>query len=557
MQGIYIAIEGAVGVGKTTIARRIVEKLESLSIPAKAVHEPDANHDATTHEIRRLTQDSQYPMNSRTEALLFNAARSQSLQGIAQARAQGIVCIADRSYLSTLAVQFYGRNDISNYQQLNTIIEFAVNGRWPDLTIVLDAPVDSLRQRIKDRGEQERYDNLDAATLERIRAGYLWEAKQREMPVVYATGLIDEVFQEVWRHIAVALDIKQDTTSELTAVSDVLPKRPAATALKAKTASQQDVTPGKSNKEQISKIPAMPEPSYYIPSSLPDDVQCDYCDDMDQILAAHKELVTTLTQHLQKNSTQSANDPAAHAEELLRGILPVATVDREARSIIPMPDPASAFEATASELLPQFSTETASVRFVSHRPRNELDILSDILYEHTALSLAEVKNAVETWSYAKKSDVFATYVQSHPTGKALDGLQYEWEFLTPFTTIEDVAKTVAKTIRLQLLTPRYGYSTPKELEEAGLSDAYDEVFDMSLAAQSRLQAKGFAAEAQFATLLGHKQRWVTSVHGSHIQSLLDALPNNTREQLRAELSEVHPLFVLGLGTRLDNSANGN
>jgi thymidylate kinase len=58
----------------------------------------------------------------------------------------------DRSYLSTLAIQFYGRNDIIDYQRLNDIIAFAVGDMWPDLTVVLDAPVQMLHERARQRG---------------------------------------------------------------------------------------------------------------------------------------------------------------------------------------------------------------------------------------------------------------------------------------------------------------------------------------------------------------------------------------------------------------------
>ena len=44
-----------------------------------------------------------------------------------------------------------------------------------------------LHERLKDRYHGERFDNLDDAFLERVRAGYLWEAKQRNLPVVFAT----------------------------------------------------------------------------------------------------------------------------------------------------------------------------------------------------------------------------------------------------------------------------------------------------------------------------------------------------------------------------------
>lgn len=197
--GRYIVLEGAEGVGKTTQLELLAQKLEAAGYAVRLFREPDSQSDLTARTIRMLTQDPRYPMNTRTEVLLYNAARSQSLEIIRKARDNGVICLCDRNYLTTLAIQYYGRGDVPDYNTITNIIDFAVADMQPDMTIVLDAPVQTLRERAKGRGAGERFDNLDEAFLERVRAGYLWEAKQRGFPVVYASDAADKVGDAIWQ----------------------------------------------------------------------------------------------------------------------------------------------------------------------------------------------------------------------------------------------------------------------------------------------------------------------------------------------------------------------
>ncbi len=229
MTGKYIVIEGAEGVGKTTMVQMVGEMLMRAGLPVKIMREPESQNDLTARAIRHLTQDPRYPMNTRTEVLLYNAARSQSLEVIREARDNGIICLVDRSYLTTLAIQYYGRGDVQDYKRINDIIQFAVGDMEPDLMLVLDAPVEQLRARTKSRYAAERFDSLDGAFLERVRAGYLWEAKQRNLPVIYATGTIDEVFKDVWNHVSKAVAVRsKETSSEPQSVAEVLAANPPA-----------------------------------------------------------------------------------------------------------------------------------------------------------------------------------------------------------------------------------------------------------------------------------------------------------------------------------------
>ncbi|QQS18288.1 dTMP kinase [Candidatus Saccharibacteria bacterium] len=493
IRGKYIVLEGAQGVGKSTIADMLVHELLQLGLSARLMHEPDGKADATTSEIRRLTQDPKYPMNTRTEVLLYNAARSQSLEAVRAARDGGDIVIVDRSFLTTLAVQFYGRGDIADYRRLNEIIAFAVGDMWPDLTIVLDAPVQMLHERARQRGETERFDNLAAETLERIRAGYLWEAKQRNMPVVYATGRIDEVFEAVWRHVAVLLELEGAAVTEPTSVAAVLAKSSAAQEL---------------SLQQNAKINAE-QSTYFVPQTLPDDIQCDYCDDIERLLSDRRKLVSKLVAHLRAEDATLTDETLAKksALMLLRPLLPIACAREELRNLLTTTEPI-VFDSSMQKRIPNgFASSTERVQLVGYTPRNELNLLPAMLYESLDLPMNEVKATVEKWPYEVKSRLFLEYVRRYPHGKALAGATYEWDFLAEFGLLQDLPNELHTRVKLQMLTPRYGYDMPPEVEAAGLSDDYDAIFDQSLQLQSTLQARGFLPESQYATLLGHKQRW--------------------------------------------------
>ena len=224
-RGRYIVLEGPEGVGKTTQITELARRLQAAGLPVRVLREPDSQSDLTARALRLLTQDPRYPMNTVTEVLLYNAARSQSLQVIKKSVEQGIICLVDRNYLTTLAIQYYGRGDVPDYDAINRIISFAVNGVEPDLCMVLDAPVAVLKERAHGRGAGERFDNLDPAFLERVRAGYLWEAQQRGLPVVFATESPEQISDKIWE--LVSDNLAQRSNTQPTAVADIIKAKQA------------------------------------------------------------------------------------------------------------------------------------------------------------------------------------------------------------------------------------------------------------------------------------------------------------------------------------------
>lgn len=198
LHGLYVVLEGPEGVGKTTQIDMLAQRLRKDGYIVRQFREPDSQTDLTARAIRLLTQNPTYPMNTKTEVLLYNAARSQSLEVIKNARATGVVCLVDRNYLTTLAIQYYGRGDVPDYDTINSIIGFAVGDMEPDITVILDAPALELKERARGRGQGERFDKLDIDFLERVRAGYLVEAKARNLPVITALGTPQEINDEIW-----------------------------------------------------------------------------------------------------------------------------------------------------------------------------------------------------------------------------------------------------------------------------------------------------------------------------------------------------------------------
>ena len=232
-RGKYIVLEGPQGVGKTTQIQILAARLKSAGLSVRILREPDSQSHLTSRAIRQITQDPNYPLNSKAEVLLFNASRALSLDVIKQSVESGIICLVDRSFLSTLVMQFYGRGDIEDYSAIENIITFAVGDNHPDLTIVLDAPAQTIQERTRNRGIGERYDRLDIDFIERCRTGYLLEAKKRGFPVVFVTKTIEEVTEEIWQIVTKVLAQRTAFKKEhpATSIGDILRSGPKTASL--------------------------------------------------------------------------------------------------------------------------------------------------------------------------------------------------------------------------------------------------------------------------------------------------------------------------------------
>ncbi|MEX0856001.1 MAG: dTMP kinase [Gemmatimonadota bacterium] len=185
--GLFLALEGVEGVGKTTQARLLGEWLGELGLPYTLAREPGGT--PVGEAIRQVLLDSgAMAVPDETELLLMLAARAAFVRGVVlPTLKRGEVMVTDRFELSTFAYQGAGRGlPLDRIRSLNA---FATGGVRPDLTLVFDVPVEHGQARQRAAGKlQDRIEGEGNAFLERVRAGYLAMAAKDESVVVIDAG---------------------------------------------------------------------------------------------------------------------------------------------------------------------------------------------------------------------------------------------------------------------------------------------------------------------------------------------------------------------------------
>ena len=206
----FITFEGGEATGKSTLVRVTSTWLQEAGHTVVTVAEPGSTELGS--RLRRLVKYGKMPIGPRAEALLFIAARAQLAEEvIAPALASGAVVVSDRFGDSTLAYQGYGRGlDVEELRSLN---DAATGGLQPDLTVLLDLPVDValMRRQPRDADRFEaglaRANAADVAFHLRVRNGFLTMASEEpeRWLVVDATLPRRAVAQVVQERVAAAL----------------------------------------------------------------------------------------------------------------------------------------------------------------------------------------------------------------------------------------------------------------------------------------------------------------------------------------------------------------
>ena len=171
-QGRFITFEGGEGAGKSTQIKLLAETLKGRGLAVLTTREPGGAPAA--EEIRRLVVEGEAGRwDPLTEALLFTAARREHvLRTIRPALVQGTWVLCDRFADSTIAYQGYAQGVALD--KLAMLYEVAVGDFEPDLTLVLDMPVEEGLKRARARGgAEDRYERMGLDFHERMRRGFL------------------------------------------------------------------------------------------------------------------------------------------------------------------------------------------------------------------------------------------------------------------------------------------------------------------------------------------------------------------------------------------------
>lgn len=170
-RGKFISFEGGEGAGKSTQVRLLAGYLDSQGIRTVTTREPGGSPGA--EEIRKLLVEGAVDRwDPTTETLLLAAARRSHMnETIEPALRTGQWVLCDRFVDSTRAYQGYGQG--IEQEKIGMLQDVAIGSFKPDLTILLDIPVEEGLRRALSRGGAARYEQMDISMHVKIRDGFL------------------------------------------------------------------------------------------------------------------------------------------------------------------------------------------------------------------------------------------------------------------------------------------------------------------------------------------------------------------------------------------------
>lgn len=193
----YIVIEGQDGTGKSTQVRRLQKYYESQGKEAIIMDEPDGDL-PQAHDIHDLivVRGKEYNLEPTTNLLLFTAARLELWKKLAEpALKSGKIVISARNWWSTLAYQGYGEG-ISRSKIVRITKEIMPEQYVHPTKSVIMTTSDEVRlARQGNRGKAiETFEAKPDSFQQKVNAAYPKIAKDFDVPIVDASGTIDEVF---------------------------------------------------------------------------------------------------------------------------------------------------------------------------------------------------------------------------------------------------------------------------------------------------------------------------------------------------------------------------
>jgi dTMP kinase len=198
-QGVFLSLDGLDGTGKSTQCRLLAERLRTEGYTVTTCADPGGT--PVGDRLRRMLLHGREEMTPACQALLFMASRAQLTEEVIRpALAAGGVVVSDRYLLANVVYQ--GHAGGLDVDQLWQVGRFSTGGLEPDLTVVLDLPVEEAAARRT--APADRIEGQAEAYHLRVRLGFLAEAKRHadRMRVVDAARSVYEVHEDVWRAVA-------------------------------------------------------------------------------------------------------------------------------------------------------------------------------------------------------------------------------------------------------------------------------------------------------------------------------------------------------------------
>jgi dTMP kinase len=203
-KGLLITLEGGDGVGKTTQIVRLKKHLVEIGKDVVALREPGGT--TISEQIREVVlSNKNVGMAYTTEVLLFQAARAQIYREIVlPSLALGKVVVMDRSRDSSVIYQGMVRGfGVDIIEQLN---EISTKKTYPDVTLLLDSPVEiSLKRRMSVDGAnridceaKDFHEKIRQAYLQVARASLKKNGSNSRWQIIDASKNLEEVEEQIW-----------------------------------------------------------------------------------------------------------------------------------------------------------------------------------------------------------------------------------------------------------------------------------------------------------------------------------------------------------------------
>ncbi|MBC8178721.1 MAG: dTMP kinase [Desulfobacteraceae bacterium] len=212
----FITLEGIEGCGKSTQARRLVDRLEGAGVSSILTLEPGGT--PIGKEIRRILLDSKNKdLSPLSELFLYEADRALHMEMVikpALVKKKWVVC--DRFFDATTAYQGYARGQ--DNELIRLLNEKASLGIRPDITFLIDCPVEVGLERALKRNEimeqegQDRFEREEMNFHTAVREGYLSIAKNEPARFMVVDGTLgeDELEERIFEHIRPSLSKRSD-----------------------------------------------------------------------------------------------------------------------------------------------------------------------------------------------------------------------------------------------------------------------------------------------------------------------------------------------------------
>lgn len=203
----FITVEGVEGAGKTSCLDLLERRIRERGHQVLVTREPGGT--PMGEDLRQLLLGHRHDgMADDTELLLMFAARAEHLHAkIEPALAAGSWVLCDRFTDATYAYQGYGRG--IDLQRIATLETWVQGERRPDLTLLLDLPVEVGLERAGRRSTPDRFERQALAFFDRVRQGYLGlaAASPGRFRVIDAGQPLDKVSRQVTAAIDAFLEL--------------------------------------------------------------------------------------------------------------------------------------------------------------------------------------------------------------------------------------------------------------------------------------------------------------------------------------------------------------